>query len=242
MGHLLEVIVTCLGLIPIFHVPIYLLATSCTNPLEFTKEYPDNWFYIIIPLVISFVYFSLGHLLVTKDTENGLIKIIASLSLPTTATICGPLSIYIGTMTGNYSIVLYGEEYVPYLRVIGFCISLTGLLLLISTNYYFLSQGKGTLSPLIPTTKLVVDGPYKYVRNPMIAGVFYIIVGEALCFNMMRLMIFAIYFFILNTVFFIFKEEPDLKDRFGEEFVEYCKHVSRWMYRFTPYIPEKKQA
>jgi len=188
-----------------------------------------------------FYVFFTWHLLVTKDTENVLLKVIVSLSLPTTATVGVPLSIYFGTMTGTEGLVLFTDQYVPYFRVIGIFTYLTGLLLLITTNYYFINQGNGTLSPLIPTTKLVVDGPYKYVRNPMLAGILYMIVGEVLFFNMTRLLFFAIFFFVLNTIFFMFKEEPDLKEKFEEEYVEYSKHVNRWIYRFTPYVPEKKQ-
>jgi len=54
-----------------------------------------------------------------------------------------------------------------------------GLLLLIRTTSLFVPVGQGTLAPWDPTQRLVVQGVYRYVRNPMISGVLFILLGEA---------------------------------------------------------------
>jgi protein-S-isoprenylcysteine O-methyltransferase Ste14 len=53
-----------------------------------------------------------------------------------------------------------------------------GLVLLAATNRHFAKIGKGTLAPWNPTSQLVVEGVYRHVRNPMISGVFAILLGD----------------------------------------------------------------
>ena len=69
----------------------------------------------------------------------------------------------------------------------------------------------------------------------MITGVLMMLAGEALFFNARGILIWSCMFFIMNTMFFIFKEEPDMLARFGEPYREYKKHVPRWIPRLTRY-------
>ena len=64
--------------------------------------------------------------------------------------------------------------------LIGAVCFLAGLLLAVSTFRLFFKLGNGTLAPWDPTSKLIVSGPYAYVRNPMITGIVLILTGEAL--------------------------------------------------------------
>ncbi|AFD07181.1 hypothetical protein Solca_2127 [Solitalea canadensis DSM 3403] len=123
----------------------------------------------------------------------------------------------------------------PFFIVLGVLFLLTGLSLFIWTVYLFRTFGKGTLAPWTPTQTLVIKGPYKYCRNPMITGVFFILLGETLTLNSVNLLIFAAIFFIINTIYFILKEEPDLKERFGGDYQKYKEHVPRWIPRLKPY-------
>ena len=71
----------------------------------------------------------------------------------------------------------------------------------------------------------------------MITGVVAMLLGEALFFNALGIMIWACFFFAMNTMYFIFKEEPSMLARFGNAYSEYKKHVPRWIPRLTPYNP-----
>lgn len=102
----------------------------------------------------------------------------------------------------------------------------------------FARVGRGTLAPWDPTQRLVVVGPYRHVRNPMITGVLTILLGESLVFGSMPLLAWAIGFWVLNTVYFIASEEPGLERRFGDDYREYRAHVSRWIPRRTPWPPD----
>ena len=91
--------------------------------------------------------------------------------------------------------------------------------------------GKGTLAPWDPTSRLVVAGPYRLVRNPMITAVITVLAGEAALFGSLPLLLWATGFFALNHVGFLVYEEPGLERRFGDEYRAYKREVPRWLPR-----------
>jgi protein-S-isoprenylcysteine O-methyltransferase Ste14 len=148
--------------------------------------------------------------------------------LPFTVSVVVPYLIY------NSQRPLVQERYL-LLNISGSIIGLAGILMLAYTISLFGRFGKGTLAPWSPTQKLVVVGPYRYCRNPMISGVFFILIGEACFFNSVDIMRWAGLFFIINTLYFIMKEEPDLEQRFGDQYRVYKRNVPRWIPNLRPY-------
>jgi protein-S-isoprenylcysteine O-methyltransferase Ste14 len=65
------------------------------------------------------------------------------------------------------------------LQGLGVILLIVGVGLFSASLYYFWSRGRGTLAPWDPPRRFVVDGPYRFVRNPMISGVIFILFGEA---------------------------------------------------------------
>lgn len=122
----------------------------------------------------------------------------------------------------------------------GLLLILSGLYGLIRTIVFFNTIGKGTLAPWSPTRHLVVTGLHAYVRNPMILGVLTILIGESILWLSWRIFLWAIVFFLINTIYFVIYEEPDLERKFGEEYKEYKRKVRRWIPNKTPYHPENK--
>ena len=96
-------------------------------------------------------------------------------------------------------------------------------------------EGKGTLAPWDPPRRLVVRGPYAYVRNPMISGVVFVLFGEALLLLSRPHLEWALLFLLINAVYIPLLEEPLLRERFGDEYREYSRHVPRLMPRLTPW-------
>ena len=99
----------------------------------------------------------------------------------------------------------------------------------------FARVGQGTLAPWDPTRRLVVVGPYRYVRNPMIAGVASLLAGQALWAGSWKLAVWLVSFVLVNHVYFLVVEEPGLAARFGQAYREYAAHVPRWIPRRTPW-------
>src|SRR5580765_5656521 len=109
-----------------------------------------------------------------------------------------------------------------------------GLVLFATSVRYFAVRGRGTLAPWDPPKALVVAGPYRYVRNPMISGVLFILAGEALVLVSRTLALWTLVFLCVNLVYIPFMEEPLLVQRFGEAYREYCREVRRIVPRARP--------
>ena len=77
------------------------------------------------------------------------------------------------------------------IRAAGILLILAGLPALIDSFVRFALEGLGTPAPLAPTQKLVVTGPYRYVRNPMYVSILAIILGQAFLFGDIRLIVLA---------------------------------------------------
>jgi protein-S-isoprenylcysteine O-methyltransferase Ste14 len=95
----------------------------------------------------------------------------------------------------------------------------------------FAVRGKGTPLPLDPPKKLVVEGPYQVVRNPMYWGVGSVVLGEAAIFHSLALAELGGAFAACVILFVLLIEEPELKRKFGAEYEEYCRRVPRWLPR-----------
>lgn len=119
--------------------------------------------------------------------------------------------------------------------IIGMIFLLLGLFLAIWTMYLFEVVGKGTAAPWHPPQKLVVKGPYRHVRNPMLTSVLIMILAETLLLHSYVLLIYFFAFLVINTIYFYFFEEKSLEKRFGEDYVMYKQNVSRWIPKIKPY-------
>jgi protein-S-isoprenylcysteine O-methyltransferase Ste14 len=96
----------------------------------------------------------------------------------------------------------------------------------------FALRGQGTPAPIDPPKKLVVQGPYRVVRNPMYWSVLFVMLGEAAVFHSLALMELGVAFFTGTMLFVLLYEEPTLRRKFGTEYEEYCRRVPRWIPRF----------
>jgi protein-S-isoprenylcysteine O-methyltransferase Ste14 len=126
---------------------------------------------------------------------------------------------------------LGGANIEPVTTVIGALLIAMGLALVAWTVRLFVAVGQGTLAPWDPTSTLVIRGPYRYVRNPMITGVATILAGEALVFRSWGIVVELAIFVLVNALYFPLVEEPGLRRRFGAEYEEYRARVPRWLPR-----------
>jgi protein-S-isoprenylcysteine O-methyltransferase Ste14 len=109
------------------------------------------------------------------------------------------------------------------------------LTLLVATNLLFIRVGQGTLAPWDPTQKMVARGVYRHVRNPMISGVSFILLGEAMASGFLPLFNWFFIFVVANLIYIPWLEEPGLERRFGEAYRVYKQHVPRWIPRLWPW-------
>ncbi len=125
---------------------------------------------------------------------------------------------------------------------VGICLGSIGLVLFASSLLHFVRHGRGTLAPWDPPQHLVVSGPYRFVRNPMISGVIFLLFAEAALLHSAVLCGWAATFLLLNFIYIPLSEEPGLARRFGAEYAEYCQHVGRFIPRLRPWSPKTDQS
>jgi protein-S-isoprenylcysteine O-methyltransferase Ste14 len=121
------------------------------------------------------------------------------------------------------------------LQLAGLGLLVAGALLFATSLRRFVTEGRGTLAPWDPPRALVVQGPYRYVRNPMISGVVLVLFGEALVLLSRSHLTWALIFLGVNAVYIPLVEEPLLLAKFGASYREYCRHVPRLLPRLRPW-------
>jgi protein-S-isoprenylcysteine O-methyltransferase Ste14 len=159
--------------------------------------------------------------------SKGLLKAI--IILPGTVVLFIPAVILVLTKESRF----HCEMAVPdqlwfWLAFLSFAI---GLILCSWTVALFMKFGEGTPAPWDPPKRLVIRGPYYHVRNPMITGVLFILLGEVLLFQSWILAVWLLLFYIGNMIYLPFIEEKALEKRFGDDYREYRAHVPRWIPR-----------
>jgi len=113
--------------------------------------------------------------------------------------------------------------------------AVVGLVLGAWTATLFVRFGDGTAAPWDPPARFVVRGPYRHVRNPMITGVIAMLLAEALVLRSWPILVWACVFVAGNAIYIPGVEEPGLRKRFGESYLDYKRHVPRWVPRLTPW-------
>jgi protein-S-isoprenylcysteine O-methyltransferase Ste14 len=88
-----------------------------------------------------------------------------------------------------------------------------------------LIKGKGTPVPVVPTKHFLRNGPYRFVRNPMMLGFFLYLLGWALWQNQWGSLFSAIGVAALLCAEIKRIEEPELTKRFGDAYREYKKET-----------------
>jgi protein-S-isoprenylcysteine O-methyltransferase Ste14 len=123
------------------------------------------------------------------------------------------------------------------IRIVGVALIAAGVLTLLPAFARFALEGLGTPAPVAPTERLVVGGPYRFVRNPMYLAVLALVVGQALALGRLELLLYAAALAVAFVAFVAWYEEPTLRRRFGDEYEAYRRSVPAWWPRLRPWEP-----
>jgi protein-S-isoprenylcysteine O-methyltransferase Ste14 len=94
---------------------------------------------------------------------------------------------------------------------------------------------KGTPVPFNPPPRIVRTGPYRFVRNPMLAGVFLMLFGIGFFVNSISLVLFFTPLYVLLNVWELKNiEEPELVKRLGNEYIEYRRKTPMFIPGYRP--------
>lgn len=108
----------------------------------------------------------------------------------------------------------------------------TGMVLLVMGAVFcgmcvaMFAKARGTPVPLNPPHELLVEGPYRYSRNPMLTGVFLMLFGAGVLLRSTSLvLVWVPAYIVLHALELLFVEEPELEQRFGETYIGYKRRV-----------------
>jgi len=115
----------------------------------------------------------------------------------------------------------------PYNKI-GIIILVMGLSLTFYSFYLF----KKNKTPILPGEKpkfIVMEGPYKFTRNPMYLGVSTALLGAAVYFGNLLSFLSPIIFFLAMNYYYVPFEEKLMENLFGKKYMNYRKKVRRWV-------------
>jgi protein-S-isoprenylcysteine O-methyltransferase Ste14 len=134
-----------------------------------------------------------------------------------------------------WSITRYDGLVDTRLAALGLAVVALGLAALVACFAQFVREGRGTPAPIAPTEKLVVGGLYRWVRNPMYLAVGAIILGQAVAFGSVGVLVWFGLFAAAVVTFVAAYEQPTLRRTYGPEYEAYCRAVPAWWPRLTPW-------
>jgi protein-S-isoprenylcysteine O-methyltransferase Ste14 len=116
------------------------------------------------------------------------------------------------------------------LKILSILLFIAGLTILVIAVSKFQIE-KTTVDPITPrkANSLVVNGIYKYTRNPMYLSLFFWVTGLAFYLGNPLNLFTSILFLLYMTRFQIKPEEKILTEKFAEEYKLYLKNVKRWL-------------
>lgn len=106
-----------------------------------------------------------------------------------------------------------------------------GLALILWSNIHF-ARAAGTPVPLNPPRRLVTNGPYAITRNPMLTGLFILLLGLGVLMKSLALIVVFTPALILASFLELkYIEELELEKRLGQPYLEYTRRVPMFLPR-----------
>ncbi len=112
--------------------------------------------------------------------------------------------------------------------ILGYILLVLGAVIYLWCVYDFTFIGRGTPAVFDPPKDLVIRGLYNYVRNPMYVGIIMSLAGQVFLYGSPLVLFYTVAVGVLFTAFVLHYEEPNLRQKFGNDYVEYSKRVNRW--------------
>jgi protein-S-isoprenylcysteine O-methyltransferase Ste14 len=134
-----------------------------------------------------------------------------------------------------WSITRYTDLVETPVAVLGLAVVALALAALVACFVQFVREGRGTPAPIAPTEKLVVGGLYRWVRNPMYLAVGAMILGQAVAFASIGVLVWFALFAVSVVSFVAAYEQPTLRSTYGPSYDAYCRAVPAWWPRLTPW-------
>lgn len=110
----------------------------------------------------------------------------------------------------------------------GFLILACGVGLVVSARILFKRTRQSPI-PWKPTPELILQGPYRFTRNPMYVGVTLFVIGLGLVLNNLWISLFAVAALLVVHFIAVLPEERYLAEKFGESYQSLLAQVRRYL-------------
>lgn len=115
----------------------------------------------------------------------------------------------------------------PAWELLGLVPLVAGLALNLLADRSFKVAGT-TVKPMLASTALVCDGPFRLTRNPMYLGFILLLLALWSLLGSLTPGAAIVVFAVLIDRYFVRPEEEKLAWTFGPAYAEYCRKVRRW--------------
>ena len=110
--------------------------------------------------------------------------------------------------------------------ILGVALLVVGFYFALWSIYAQMTRASGTPLPMLPTQRLLTDGPFRLCRNPMTFGTIVAYTGIGVYAGTISGIGIALCFGTLLVLYLKLLEEKELAERFGEEYMKYKQEVS----------------
>lgn len=117
----------------------------------------------------------------------------------------------------------------------------SGTILILWAVFILFKYSGSSGAPGDPTRKLVTQGPYEFIRNPVYLGDILLLFGLALFTSSFLLLLVALEAIIIIHLLVCYIEEPKTEERFGEPYRAYMEKVPRWIPRISIRVKGKSK-
>ena len=112
---------------------------------------------------------------------------------------------------------------------LGVVLAIAGVALPVWAAVLFRRAGATFIPHAIEHQRLVVDGPYRFTRNPMYLGLTLVALGIAVSNGAWPMLLAPIAVVVAFNFVHIPYEEAAMRRAFGADFDDYARHVRRWI-------------
>ena len=113
-------------------------------------------------------------------------------------------------------------------RLVGVPVVVAGIAVAVWAVDSFARAGE-TPSPAETSERLVTEGAFSYTRNPIYLGTVVGGAGAGVFFESFVVIGYSVLLWVVYHILTVYKEEPSLRDKLGEEYERYCEDVPRWL-------------
>jgi protein-S-isoprenylcysteine O-methyltransferase Ste14 len=115
--------------------------------------------------------------------------------------------------------------------VIGWTLLAVFVICYLASSYVLTRYGRGAYVEFDPPKQFVATGPYRWVRNPVAACVVAALLAEAIALSSTGIFLLFVAAMGLAHAQVVLMEEPLLRKRFGQDYIDYLSRVPRWIPR-----------